>query len=311
MAKLLKSKVLIFEVNNTNMKITITGSLGNIGKPLARQLIQQGHDVTLVSSNPEKKADIETLGANAAIGSVLEEEFLVTAFAGADAVFAMIPPNYAVMDSRAYYREIGYAYQKAIKATNVKRVVHLSSWGAHLPQGTGFIVGSYDTENILDRLPGVLVTHIRPGSFYTNLYSFIGMIKQAGFIGANYGGDDEIVMVSPLDIADAIAHELNNQEYQKIRYVGSEDIKASEAACILGAEIGMPDLQWITFTDTQYRAALDQAGIPSYVAAMLVELGASIHNGAMREDYDLHKPLLGKVKIKDFAKEFATIFRKD
>jgi hypothetical protein len=38
-------------------------------------------------------------------------------------------------------------------------------------------------------------------------------------------------------------------------------------------------------------------------------MGASIHSGALREDYDLHKPLaMGKVKLADFAKEFAAAF---
>jgi hypothetical protein len=35
-------------------------------------------------------------------------------------------------------------------------------------------------------------------------------------------------------------------------------------------------------------------------------LGDSIHNGALREDYEQHKPTtIGKVKLGDFAKEFA------
>ena len=52
------------------MKITITGSLGNISKPLALHLIKAGHSVTVISSNPDKKAAIEALGAYAAIGNI-------------------------------------------------------------------------------------------------------------------------------------------------------------------------------------------------------------------------------------------------
>ncbi len=37
------------------MKIVITGSLGNIGKPLAEKLFAHGHSVTVISSNPEKQ----------------------------------------------------------------------------------------------------------------------------------------------------------------------------------------------------------------------------------------------------------------
>jgi 3-hydroxyisobutyrate dehydrogenase-like beta-hydroxyacid dehydrogenase len=51
------------------MKITLTESLGNIGKPLTRDLVSKGHSVTVISSNPEKKKEIEASGAKAAIGS--------------------------------------------------------------------------------------------------------------------------------------------------------------------------------------------------------------------------------------------------
>ena len=37
------------------MKITLTGSLGNVSKPLAEILISSGHDVTIISSDAAKK----------------------------------------------------------------------------------------------------------------------------------------------------------------------------------------------------------------------------------------------------------------
>lgn len=45
------------------MKITITGSLGHIGRPLTNGLVQKGHAVTVISSNPERQKEIEALGA--------------------------------------------------------------------------------------------------------------------------------------------------------------------------------------------------------------------------------------------------------
>ena len=39
-----------------SMKYVVTGSLGNISKPLAERLIAAGHEVTVMSSNPEKAA---------------------------------------------------------------------------------------------------------------------------------------------------------------------------------------------------------------------------------------------------------------
>ncbi|OUJ74206.1 NmrA family NAD(P)-binding protein [Hymenobacter crusticola] len=292
------------------MKIVVTGSLGNISKPLVESLAQKGHAITVVSSKPEKQEAIEALGATAAIGSVEDAAFLTTAFSGADAVYLMIPPNFTEADQIAYYRRLGSNYVHAIRQTGVKRVVGLSSWGAHLDKGTGPILGSHHVEGLLNELTDVALTHLRPTSFYTNLYGFVSMIKGAGFIGANYGGDDKVAMVHPRDIADAAAEELTTAAAtgQRIRYVSSDECTCNEAARALGAAIGKPDLAWVLFTDQQMQENLEKNGVPAPVATGVVELYASIHNGRLGEDYELHKPAMGKVKLADFAKEFAAAF---
>ena len=127
------------------MKIVLTGSLGNIGKPLAQMLVQKGHEITVISSDAEKQKEIEKLGANAAIGSLEEVDFLNTTFANADAVYCMIPPNNYFdqeLDLLAYYIKVATNYAKAIEANGIKRVVYLSSVGAHLQKGSGIITSS-------------------------------------------------------------------------------------------------------------------------------------------------------------------------
>ncbi len=292
------------------MKITLTGSLGHISRPLAEELIEKGHTVTIISSNPEKQKQIEATGATAAIDSVDDLNFLQSAFTGADAVYLMVPPNFSVPDQLEYYRSIGSNYAEAIQRSGVKHIVYLSSYGAHLDKGTGFILGAHYVEGILDQLTDMAVTYLRPGYFYYNLNNFVDMIKEAGIIGANYGGDDTIVMVSPVDIAAAAAEELEKPATgRKIRYVASGEYTASEAARILGAAIGKPDLQWLVFSDEQMRGGMESRGIPASIVANFVELGASMHSGALIEDYNRNKPaVMGKVKLEDFAKEFAAAF---
>jgi len=291
------------------MHIVITGSLGNIGKPLTQDLLQQGHTVTVISSNPDKQQAIEQLGAIAAIGQLEDVNFLTETLRGTAALFAMEPPNFSAPDHIVYYKTIANSYVAAAKATGLKRIVHLSSWGAHLEKGTGFITGSYHAEQIINALEGVSVTHLRAGSFYTNLYSFADMIKHAGFIGTNYGGEDKVVMVHPRDIATVAAVELTKKESELVRYVASTDITASAAASAIGAAIGKPDLQWITLSDEEVTKALLERGMaPTFVTPM-VELGAAIHSGAMRSDYDLHPPhTMGKTSIEEFAKEFSAVY---
>ncbi|MBC8041943.1 MAG: NAD(P)H-binding protein [Rhizobacter sp.] len=292
------------------MKIIVTGSLGHISKPLTKELVQKGHQVTVISSNREKQKDIAALDATAAIGSLEDVDFLKRAFSGADAVYCMIPPNFGEPNQVAYYRRIGSNYARAIGQSGIKRVVHLSSYGAHLEKGTGFILGSHHVEGILNELSDIAITHLRPAYFYYNLYNFADMIKGAGFIGANYGGDDKMVMVHPNDIAAAASEELETPATGKqVRYVASDEHTCNEVASILGAAIGKPDLKWVTFTNEQMQEGMEKRGMPASLVANFVEMGTSTHSGAMREHYELHKPVaMGKVKTEDFAKEFAAAF---
>jgi uncharacterized protein YbjT (DUF2867 family) len=293
------------------MKIIVTGSLGNISKPLATELVQQGHAVTVISSQPDRQAAIEALGATAAIGTLEDADFLAATFAGADAVYVMVPPSYRELDSRAYFQRIGRHYAQAIQQAGVRRVVQLSSWGAHRDHGTGGILGSHDVEEILTAVPGLALTHLRPTSFFTNYYGFVGMIKGAGFLGANCAGNYRVALVHARDIAAAAAEELTKPDAttgRTIRYIASDERTQDEVAQALGAAIGQPDLRWVAFSDEQMRDNLLKNGLPPSTAADIVDIYASMNSGALAEEYEQHKPALGKVKLEDFAKEFAAAF---
>jgi len=291
------------------MKITLTGSLGNISKPLAEILINAGHKVTIISSSADKVKAIEALGAQAAIGSVTDTEFLTKAFKGADVVYTMVPPSYTTTDYRAYIADTGRGYIKAIQAAGVKKVVNLSSIGAHLANGTGPIKGLHDVEQLLNNLEDVSVKHMRPAYFYFNFYSNADMIKHANILGANYSDSAPLVMVHPTDIAIAIAEEIQSPFTGKsVRYVASDERTTGEAAKILGAAVGKPELPWVEFTDEQSLGGMIQAGLSEELAKNYVEMGTAIRSGVLWEDYLLNKPVLSTRKLEDFAKEFALSF---
>ena len=295
------------------MNLIITGSLGHISKPLAQELVQQGHAVTVITSNKERQKDIEALGASAAVGSLEDAEFLTKTFTGADAVYSMTPPNDYFnhnLDLMAFYRNVANSYSEAIRNSGVQRLVHLSSIGADLDQGTGIILGHHAGEAILDQLPDVAITFMRPAAFYYNLYGFLGTIKKQGFIAANYGAADRIVWVSPLDIAAAVADEIVTPlTGRKIRYVASEELTGHEIAGILGTAIGKPGLEWKIISNEEMRMNLEGIGMSPRIAAGIVEINAGMHSGVIFQDYYLNRPKeFGKVKMTDFAKEFAAAF---
>ena len=291
------------------MKFIITGSTGNISKPLSEQLIEAGHDVRIISSNNEKVKEIEGLGAKALIGSVEDVTFLTKAFKGVDAIYAMIPPNLTANSWKEFVCGVGDNYVEAIQAAGVKKVVNLSSIGAHMPRGGGLTSLYYYVEQELNRIPGVHMMHLRPGSFYTNFFGNIGMIKHMGIIGNNYA-DKMLPLAHPADIAAAAFEELATLDFtgKNIRYVVSDERSTDDIAKVLGEAIGKPDLKWIRFKDEDTFNGMLQAGLTRDVAQNLVEMGQAVANGETVSDYIKHRPKFSSVKLEDFAKQFALAY---
>lgn len=291
------------------MKIIISGSLGNIGKPLTSQLVKSGHDVTVISSTADRKDAIENLGAKAAIGSVSDSDFLSKTFTGADALFAMTPPNMGGVNIIKNTTDAGAAFAKAIQETQIKRVVMLSSIGADLPTGNGPIAGLYNIEKIYEKLD-TSITFLRAGYFYLNFFNDIPMIKGAGIMGANFPASNRIPLVHPEDIATAAAEELQKtQEGKNIRYIISDVKTPSEIVKAFGSSIDKPELPWIEFTDEQYFGGMTQAGVPEEMAGLYTEMGTGLRNETIAADFlNNDGNATGKIKLEDFAKEFASKF---
>ena len=297
------------------MNIVLTGSLGHISKPLAQILIQKGHSVTVISSKEERRKDIEMLGAKAAIGTMEDVDFLTNTFRGANIVYLMEAlAAGSFFDKHLEYNDaitkIARNYKQAIQQSGVKCVVSLSSIGAHTDKGNGILASAYNVENILKELPeDVSIKFMRPVGFYYNMFAFIPTIKKQDAIIQNYGGDKKEPWVSPLDIAAVIAEEMEKPfSGRHIRYIASDEISPNETAKILGEAIGKPDLKWQEIPDDQILKGMLAAGMNTEIAKGLVEMNAGRRNDVLYEDYHKHKPALGKVKLADFAKVFATVY---
>ncbi|MBL7739021.1 MAG: NAD(P)H-binding protein [Chitinophagaceae bacterium] len=294
------------------MKYVITGSIGHISKPLAQKLIAAGHEVTIISSKDTNRTAIRELGAKEAIGSVEDVTFLKKTFAGADAVYTMVPPNFAAANWKEWIGQIGRNYAEAIKANYIKYVVNLSSVGADLPDGCGPVSGLYKVEQVLNTLSDVSIKHLRPSYFFDNLLANIGLIKGMKIMGSNFGGINyKLVLADTSDIADAAFEELSNLQFSghSVRYIASDEKTTDVIAETIGLAIGNPTLPWVVFNDEQSKAGMLQAGLPEEVAKNYTEMGAAIQSGRMMEDYWKNRPeKLGRMKLEDFAKKFTVVY---
>jgi uncharacterized protein YbjT (DUF2867 family) len=294
------------------MKYVITGGAGNISMPLAEALLAAGHHVTIIGRSAENLKPLTDKGAKAAVGSLEDGVFVTSTFKEADAVYLMIPPNFAATGWREYQNQVADIYVNALKENGIKYAVVLSSVGAHMGNGAGPVDGLSDLEKKLHELQDLNVKNLRPSYFFSNFYGMIPMIKGMNIMGSNFGGNGrKLVLTHTADIAAVAAEELLALKFtgQSFRYIASDERTPEDIANVLGNAVGKPDLPWVVFTDEQALGGMLQSGLPATISEGYTELGKALREGTAEEDYWKHRPASGSVKLEDFAKEFAAAYK--
>ncbi|WP_186510798.1 NAD(P)H-binding protein [Caenimonas sedimenti] len=251
----------------------LLGSNGQITSKLARLLLAAGHPVRVVGRNAAALAPLASAGAEIAAGDPADAAFLARAFAGATAVYTMIPPCYAEPDMRAAQDRIGTAIASALRQARVPRVVNLSSIGAELSQGTGPIEALHAQEQRLDAIPGLDLLHLRPGSFMENLLPGAAVVAAAGVLPGMEAPDAAIPMVATRDIAAVAARELTAPQHRGILLLHApRHITMREAAAALGAAIRQPGLPYVQAAPAEAKAELQAVGFSANAADQLETL---------------------------------------
>src|SRR5687768_13851413 len=112
---MMQTNLLLLGITRKNMNnYVITGSLGNISRPVVEGLVARGKTVRVITSKADKVDDIEKLGAQALVGDVNDAAFVRDAFRGAEVVYTMIPPLWQTSHWRADQNRIADHYVAAL-----------------------------------------------------------------------------------------------------------------------------------------------------------------------------------------------------
>jgi uncharacterized protein YbjT (DUF2867 family) len=294
--------------------LVITGASGHIGSKAAELLLGRGEQVRVVGRDAGHLRGLVRSGAEAAVGSLEDVDFLTTAFRGADGVFAMIPPNYGATDFRAYQNRIGANIVTAIRKSGVSHVVNLSSQGAELPAGTGPILGLRDQEerlNGLNGLNGINVVHLRPTYFMENLLMNIPLINQLGCAGSALRGDQKFAMIATRDIAARVAERLIRRDFVGTStedLLGPRDISMNEATTIIGTDIGWPELKYVQFPYSEAEKGMLTMGFTPDVARLFIEMSTALNEGLFATGRPRTAENTTPTTMEEFAEIFALAF---
>ena len=159
----------------------ILGASGHTGSIIAEFLLSKGENVRVMGRDPGRLERFVRKGAEAFTANLSDAAALTKGFSGARAAYLMLPP----VTSREDQEHESDAIAKAAKESGLRNAVHLSSYGAHVPEGTGPIAGLHSSEQKLNAIRGLNVLHLRAAYFMENHLAAIGMIRRMGvFAGA-------------------------------------------------------------------------------------------------------------------------------
>ena len=263
----------------------VTGASGNTGSSVAQTLLDAGAQVRLIARNPDHLRQFAARGAETVSADITDTAKLVSAFTGAKAVYAMIPPNPSTPDLFAYDERIISSLVSALTQTKVPYAVVLSSVGADKPTGTGPVLGLRQLEEALSSIQGLNALYLRAGYFMENTLAQAGIIPAMGKAAGPIRPDLKLPMIAARDIGAAAAGELlklNFQGHQTRELLGQRDITYIEATAIIGQAIGKPDLSYTQLPNEQLLPALMNMGMSENFASLLLEMTASLNSGHMR-----------------------------
>ena len=272
----LKDKVAV----STDAMYVILGASGNTGSIIADSLLSKGKKVRVVGRDAGRLQRFVGQGAEAFTGDMTDAAALTKAFSGARAAYLLLPP----ITSREDQELESDAIAKAVRESGLPYAVYLSSYGAHVPEGTGPVTGLHSAEQKLNAIGGLNILHLRAAYFMENNLAAIGMIQEMGIFGHALLPDLKLPMTATRDAGNYAAQRLLDLDFsgkQTRELLGERDLSMAEATAIIARGIGKPDLRYVQSPYDQVQQVLEQMGMTPKKAAVYIEMFKAINTGVL------------------------------
>jgi len=258
----------------------VLGSSGNTGSIIANFLLSKGKKVRVVGRDVGRLQRFVRKGAEAYTADLSDAAALTKAFSGARAAYLLLPP----LNSREEQERQSDAIAAAVKNSGLPYAVHLSSYGAHVPKGTGPVTGLHSSEQKLNGISDLKVLHLRPGYFMENNLAAIDMIREMGMFGHALRPYVKLPLIATRDVGSYAAQRLLDLDFsgrQTHELLGERDLSMAEATAVIARGIGKPDLRYEQFSYDQVQQALVQMGFSPKKAAVYIEMFQAINAGVL------------------------------
>jgi uncharacterized protein YbjT (DUF2867 family) len=262
--------------------IVITAPTGTIGRQVLENVLRGGEPVRVIARDPSGLPGQIRERIEVVQGSHGDLDVVDRAFAGADAVFWLVPPDRRAKSVDAAYVDFTRPACEALKTQGVRRVVGVSALGRGTTVvGTAGLVRASLAMDDLIASTGLSYRALTMPSFMDNILRQAQPIKNQGMFFSPISGDRKLPSCATRDIAAVAARLLLDPSWggqDHVAVLGPEDLSANDMAQIMSEVLGKPvRYQQIPFE--AYRSRFIELGMSEAMAQGMTDMAAAKNDG--------------------------------
>ncbi len=262
--------------------IIITTPTGAIGHQVLEHVLRREGPIRVIARDPTRlpsqvRERVEVIQGSHSEGRVVNE-----AFAAADSVFWLVPPDPRAKTVDAAYLDFTRPACDAFKTYGIKRVVGISALGRGTPAAAhaGLVTASLKMDDLIAST-GVHYRAVTNPSFMDNLLRQIELIKNQGMFSLPTSGDLKQPSACTRDIAATAAKLLLDQSWSGVGSVpvlGPEDLSYNDMATIMSEVLGKP-VRFQEVPGEAFKARLVQRGMSEAMAQANLDMWEAYNQG--------------------------------
>ncbi|QIS22572.1 NAD(P)H-binding protein [Nocardia terpenica] len=266
--------------------IVITTPTGAIGGRLLNLLLDEsptrGEELRVIVRDPGKLPETVRARVDVVVGSHGDADVVDRAFAGADAVFWLAPPDPRAPSLEAQYSEFTRPATKAFATHGVGHVVGVSALGRGTPVAgrAGHVTASLAMDDLIAST-GAAYRALANATFMDNILWQVNSIRSDGVFTDTAIADRKAPLVATRDIAAAAADLLLDRSWTgtgEVPVLGPEDLSPNDMVRIMSEVLGRP-IRYRQQSLDDLRAAVTARGAADTIVSGFVDMMHAKNNG--------------------------------
>ncbi len=256
--------------------IVVTAPTGQIGRQLLDTLLTSGRPIRVIARDPSRLPAHTRESVEIVQGSHSDADVVTRAFAGADVVFWLAPPNPHAVSVDAAYLDFTRPACDAIEKHGVSRVVGVSALGRGVALGrnAGLVTAALAMDDLIAST-GVHYRALAMPGFMDNMLLQVEAIRNQGTFFSTLSGDRRHPTCATRDIAAVATRLLLDDSWtgqDDVPVLGPEDLSQNDMAKIMSEVLERP-IRHQQIPGEAFKATLTEHGMSDAIAKGCVFLG--------------------------------------